>query len=306
MTYDLIVITGPTATGKTRFAAELASILNGEIISADSRQVFRGMNLGTGKDLQDYMVDGQQVPVHLIDVIDAGEKYSVFRFQQDFIAALDDVKNRNKTPILCGGTGLYIESVINNYRMPNVPENAKLRAELAKKNLKELTQTLATLKTMHNNTDVDTCNRAIRAIEIAMFEKNNPEAIINLPKLNCIVLGLKFDRSIIRSRITQRLQHRIKEGMIEEVRQLIENGVDTDILISYGLEYKFTTWLIQNRITYPEYFSQLNTAIHQFAKRQTTWFRRMERNGIPIHWIDGNLLLSQKIEIVNAVLGSTL
>ena len=302
MQHDLIIVTGPTATGKTRFAVELAYMLNGEIISADSRQVFRGMDLGTGKDLSDYVIGDKQIPFHLIDIIDAGEKYNVYRFQHDFLKAYDLIRNRNKIPILCGGTGLYIESVVNRYQMPDVPENKKLRSELANKSLEELTEILSGLKKMHNITDIDTRNRAIRAIEIATFEKDNPESDINFPVLNCVIFGVAFDRAIIRQRITERLQQRIDAGMIDEIRRLIEKGVDPDVLISYGLEYKFTTWFLQNKLSYSEYFSLLNTAIHQFAKRQVTWFRRMERNGIKINWIDGNLSMPEKIDGAKSIL----
>ena len=254
------------------------------------------MDLGTGKDLSEYSSGQHPIPYHLIDILNAGEKYSVFRFQRDFAAAYNDIKSRGKTPILCGGTGLYIESIVRNYHMPDVPENIELRKSLQGKSLKELTQILSELKQLHNKTDVDTCNRAIRAIEIARFESIHPESIQKFPKLSCLIFGVNYNRETIRKRITERLSQRINEGMIEETRTLLDSGVSPETLISYGLEYKFTTWLLQEKITHSEFFEGLNTAIHQFAKRQMTWFRRMERNGIKINWIDGSLPRFEKIE----------
>jgi tRNA dimethylallyltransferase len=254
------------------------------------------MDLGTGKDLSEYTMGGKEIRHHLIDILDAGEKYSVYRFQRDFQEAYNTIKSRGKTAVLCGGTGLYIESVVRNYQMPDVPENPELRKSLAGKSLTELTDILAELKTLHNTTDVDTCNRAIRAIEIARFEQENPETFNQFPELRCLVLGLIFDRPQIRKHITQRLQQRIDEGMVDETRKLLDRGVDPDVLISYGLEYKYITWYLQGKISYNEFFEGLNTAIHQFAKRQMTWFRRMERNGIKINWIDGYLPMEGKME----------
>jgi len=302
MNNDLIIVTGPTATGKTQFAIDLAMAFNGEIISADSRQVFRGMDLGTGKDLSEYANGTQPIPYHLIDILDAGDKYSVYRFQRDFLNAYYDIKKRGKNAILCGGTGLYIESIVRNYQMPDVPENKELRKSLRKKSLEELTQILSTLKQLHNTTDVDTCNRAIRAIEIAVFENENPESIVPFPKLSCLVFGVHFERETIRKRITERLKQRIDQGMILETKKLLDAGVKAEVLISYGLEYKFTTWLLQDKITNDEFFTGLNTAIHQFAKRQMTWFRRMERNGIEIHWIDGTLSPREKVAKVSLII----
>lgn len=294
MNYDLIIVTGPTATGKTKFAVDLADRLNAEIISADSRQVFRGMDLGTGKDISEYSSNGKAVPYHLIDILDAGQKYSVYQFQKDFFTAYDSITKRGKNVVLCGGTGLYVESIVKNYQMSDVPENVELRKSLENKSLEELETILSELKTMHNSTDIDTRNRAIRAIEIATFEKNNPKKS-DYPKLNTLIFGVHFERAEIRKRITERLKQRIDEGMIDETRKLIESGVSPDVLISYGLEYKYITWLLQEKISYQQFFSELNTAIHQFAKRQMTWFRRMERNNIKIHWIDGRVPAEEKV-----------
>ena len=294
MNYDLIIVTGPTATGKTKFAIDLADRLNAEIISADSRQVFRGMDLGTGKDISEYSSNGKAVPYHLIDILDAGQKYSVYQFQKDFFVAYNSIKKRGKNVVLCGGTGLYVESIVKNYQMPDVPENVELRKSLENKSLEELETILSELKTMHNSTDIDTRNRAIRAIEIATYEKDNLGKS-DYPKLNTLIFGVHFERAEIRKRITERLKQRIDEGMIDETRKLIESGVSPDVLISYGLEYKYITWLLQEKISYQQFFSELNTAIHQFAKRQMTWFRRMERNNIKIHWIDGRLPAEEKV-----------
>lgn len=289
MNKPLIVITGPTATGKTSLAVDIAFTIDGEIISADSRQVFRRMNLGTGKDLSEYTLHGKQIPYHLINILEPGEKYSVYQFQRDFNTCVQQIYSRNRYPVLCGGTGLYIESVIKGYRLPDVPEDPLLRSQLKEKSLEELTQILASLKKLHNTTDVDTKNRAIRAIEIALYEKNNQIEESFTLNFKTVILGIHFDRAVLRQRITQRLQQRIDEGMIDEARKLLEEGVGQEIMISYGLEYKYLTWYIQGKLSYQEFFSLLNTAIHQFAKRQATWFRRMERQGIKIHWLDGTL-----------------
>ncbi len=302
MNYDLIIVTGPTATGKTKFAVDLADRLNAEIISADSRQVFRGMDLGTGKDISEYSSNGKAVPYHLIDILDAGQKYSVYQFQKDFFVAYDSITKRGKNVVLCGGTGLYVESIVKNYQMPDVPENVELRKSLENKSLEELGTILSELKTMHNSTDIDTRNRAIRAIEIATYEKDNPGKS-DYPKLNTLIFGVHFERAEIRKRITERLEQRIDEGMIDETRKLIESGVSPDVLISYGLEYKYITWLLQEKISYQQFFSELNTAIHQFAKRQMTWFRRMERNNIKIHWIDGRLPSEEKVAKALEIIG---
>ena len=300
--YDMLVVTGITATGKTGIAARMAKVLDGEIISADSRQVFKGMTIGTGKDLADYIVDGIQIPYHLVDIKEPGETYSVFNFQNDFNKAYHQIKQRNRFPILSGGTGLYVESVLKQYKLLDVPQNEKLRAELKEKTLEELTEMLSGLKKLHNKTDVDTKLRAIRAIEIELFNKEHNIEETDLPKIKSLVVAPDFDRRIIRDRITKRLHERLEEGMVDETRALLKQGVDPEKLVSYGLEYKFLTWYLTGKIDYDTMVERLNIAIHQFAKRQKTWFRRMERNGIKIHWIDGTLPMSEKINQINSLL----
>ena len=304
----LLTILGPTACGKTSFATQLAAALGGEIISADSRQVYRGMDLGTGKDLADYVVNGQAIPYHLIDIASPGEKYNVYRFQRDFLDVFRDISDRNKQPILCGGTGLYIESVLRGYRMSEVPQNPSLRASLEHKNLDELTQILRTFKTLHNKTDVDTAQRAIRAIEIEQYYADHPEdtlandaaarCTLNAIQANNLVIGLSIDRDLRRQRISQRLQQRLDEGMLDEIRHLLSIGVSSEELIYYGLEYKYLTLHVIGELSYDEMFRQLEIAIHQFAKRQMTWFRGMERRGITIHWVDASLPLEERINFV--------
>lgn len=296
--YDFITILGPTASGKTRLAARLAAQIDAEIISADSRQVYRGMDLGTGKDLADYTVAGSQVPYHLIDVVDAGTKYNVFEYQRDFLRAYEDITARGRMPILCGGTGLYIESVLRGYRLIPVPENADLRKRLEGKSLAELAQMLATYKTLHNTTDIDTVKRAIRAIEIEEYYRQVPVEEREFPSLESLVIGVDITRELRRAKITARLRQRLDEGMVDEVRGLLQRGISPDDLIYYGLEYKYLTLYVIGTITYEEMFCQLETAIHQFAKRQMTWFRGMERRGINIHWIDASLPMEEKVEEV--------
>jgi len=310
----LITILGPTACGKTTFAAHLAAKLDAEIISADSRQVYRGMDLGTGKDLEDYCVDGKQIPYHLIDIANPGEKYNVYQFQRDFIIAYRNIIQRGKLPILCGGTGLYIESVLRNYRMSEVPQNPELRAQLDGKSLDELTTILRSYKKLHNTTDVDTAQRAIRAIEIEEYYHSHPEEednsttipsahqTLNEIQQNNLVIGLSIDRDLRRRRISQRLQQRLDNGMLDEIRHLLSLGVKSEDLIYYGLEYKYLTLHVIGQLSYQEMFSQLEIAIHQFAKRQMTWFRGMERRGITIHWIDSQLPMQEKIDCVTALL----
>jgi tRNA dimethylallyltransferase len=294
----LITILGPTATSKTTLAAHLAYHINGEIISADSRQVFKNMNIGTGKDYSDYIVEGRTIPYHLIDIAEPGEEFSVFDFRKNFINAFKDISSKNKTAILCGGTGLYIESVLKNYNLVEVPENMTLRQKLSGKSIQELTKILSDLKPLHNTTDTINSDRIMRAIEIECFQKENADTIQDLPEYKSYVFGVNYERSVVMQRITSRLKERLQNGMIEEVEALINKDVPSQRLKSYGLEYKFITQFLMNEITYDEMFRLLNIAIHQFSKRQMTWFRRMEKNGIKINWIDGNLPLEEKIQII--------
>ena len=297
--YDLITILGPTASGKTPFAAALAARLGSEIISADSRQVYRGMDLGTGKDLADYTVDGQRVPYHLIDIAEPGYKYNVFEYQRDFLSAYKDITSRGiDLPILCGGTGLYLEAVLKGYRLIPVPENPELRARLANKSLEELTEILSHYKTLHNTTDVDTAKRAIRAIEIEEYYLRTPVSEREFPHLKSLIIGVDIDREARREKITRRLRQRLDEGMVDEVRNLIQSGIAPEDLIYYGLEYKYLTLYVTGKLTYNEMFTQLETAIHQFAKRQMTWFRGMERRGFTIHWVNAQLPMEEKIAFV--------
>lgn len=299
-TYDLITILGPTASGKTALAAALAHRLGAEIISADSRQIYRGMDLGTGKDLADYVVEGQPVPYHLIDIADPGYKYNVFEYQRDFLQVYEEIRQRGRMPILCGGTGLYLESVLKGYRLLPVPENPELRARLAHLPLEELTRLLATYKTLHNTTDVDTPKRAIRAIEIEEYYRHTPVDERSFPTLHSLIVGVDIDRDLRREKITRRLRQRLDEGMVDEVRQLLAQGIAADDLIYYGLEYKYLTLHVIGRLSYDEMFHQLETAIHQFAKRQMTWFRGMERRGFTIHWIDATWPMEKKVaQIIN-------
>lgn len=293
--YELITILGPTASGKTPFAAALAAQLNTEIISADSRQVYRGMTLGTGKDLADYTVNGQQIPHHLIDICDPGEKYNVFEFQHDFHHVFAEIKEKGKLPILCGGTGMYIESVLKGYKLLDVPVNPELREQLQSKSLAELEVILSTYKKLHNKTEVDSAQRAIRAIEIEEYYLTQDPQQRDFPPINSLIIGVDIDRELRRQKISKRLKSRLDEGMVEEVEMLLKSGVAADDLIYYGLEYKFLTLYVVGKLSYQEMYDQLEIAIHQFAKRQMTWFRGMERRGFQIHWIDAELPLSEKI-----------
>ena len=280
----MFVITGPTASGKTGKAVALAKAIAGEIISADSRQLYRGMDLGTGKDLDEYV----DVPYHMIDICEAGYKYNLFEFLRDYQVCYNDITGRGKPVILCGGTGMYVESVVKGIALPPVPENKKLREELSTKSLDELTVILKRHKTLRNNSDIDTCKRAIRAIEIAMYYHDNPHLKAQTkphPLTDAVVIGIDIDRDTRRRRITERLKARLEAGMVDEVRRLIDSGIAPDDLIYYGLEYKCITLHVIGKLTYDEMFSQLETAIHQFAKRQMTWFRGMERRGTHIHWL---------------------
>lgn len=299
----LITILGPTASGKTTFAANLAHSINGEIISADSRQIYKDMNIGTGKDLSDYYINGEAIPYHLIDIREAGEKYTLFEYQRDFHNAYADILSRKKRPILCGGTGLYIESVLKGYNLPDVPANNKLRESLQSKSLEELTEILRGYRSLHNITDTDTKKRAIRAIEIEEFRANQDTSERDFPPIESCVMGVKIDRELRRKKISERLIARIDEGMIDEVRNIINSGVSSDDLIYYGLEYKFVTLYVIGKISYKEMHEGLEVAIHQFAKRQMTWFRGMERRGIKINWIDANLTMHQKLEKAYSFIG---
>ncbi len=301
MKQTMITILGPTASGKTAVAAALALRTEGEIISADSRQVYRRMDIGTGKDLADYVVDGTPIPYHLIDIAEPGTKYNLFQYQQDFHMAYDDIRSRGKLPILCGGTGLYIEAVLGGYQLSPVPQNQPLRDALAGKSLAELTEMLVELKrhngsNMHNQTDVDTAQRAIRAIEIETYNLENPTPERQLPPVDSLIVGINIDRDLRREKITRRLKARLDEGMADEIRALIDEGIAPEDLIYYGLEYKYITEYVVGRLSYEEMFRQLEIAIHQFAKRQMTWFRGMERRGYTIHWIDATLPMEQKVE----------
>lgn len=296
MTDRLITIIGPTASGKTPFAAALAVELGGEILGGDSRQVYREMDLGTGKDLSDYCVNGTNVPHHLIDICDAGEKYNLFEYQQDFHQAHQDVVERGKRPILCGGSGLYIEAVLKGYRLMAVPEDKALRERLSLLSLDELTSILASYKQLHNSTDVDTVKRAIRAIEIEEYTRLHEAAILTQPPIDSIIIGLNIERELRREKISRRLRIRLEEGMVDEVQRLLDSGIKPEDLIYYGLEYKYLTLHLTGELTLDEMIKGLEVAIHQFAKRQMTWFRGMERRGFAIHWIDAALPMPDKLE----------
>ena len=304
----MITILGPTASGKTTLAAALAVHLSqkgtqAEIISADSRQVYRRMDIGTGKDLADY----GPVPYHLIDICEPGTKYNLFQYQQDFFNVYEDIRRRGVLPILCGGTGLYIEAVLKGYHLSPVPQNPALRQQLEGKSLEELTQMLVELKAktgsnMHNTTDVDSCQRAIRAIEIETYNQEHPTPLRELPPIPSTIIGVNIDRELRRAKITQRLKARLDEGMVDEVRSLLQSGIPAADLIYYGLEYKYLTLYATDQLSFDDMFSQLETAIHQFAKRQMTWFRGMERRGFHIHWIDAASSTHDKIEAIEAII----
>ena len=297
----MITILGPTACGKTALAVSLAAKMGGEIISADSRQVYRGMDIGTGKDLSEYHVDGKQIPYHLIDIEEAGQKYNLFRFQEDFNAAYEDITSRGVQPILCGGTGLYMEAVLKGYALSPVPQDDNLRKKLSTRSLGELKELLIWLKArngsaMHNETDVDTVSRAVRAIEIEFHNLLHPVDTRRVPAVGSLIVGLDVDRDIRRERITARLKARLEEGMVEEVRGLLEkDGITKKDLMYYGLEYKYVTAYVVGEMSYEDMFNQLEIAIHQFAKRQMTWFRGMERRGFNIHWLDASRSMADKL-----------
>jgi tRNA dimethylallyltransferase len=298
----MITILGPTASGKTPVAARLAAEIGGEVISADSRQVYRRMDIGTGKDLGDYGA----VPYHLIDIREPGTKYNLFEYQQDFFDVYQDIRSRGAVPILCGGTGLYIEAVLKGYHLSPVPQNQELRDSLEGKTLVELTEMLKELKArngsnMHNTTDVDSCQRAIRAIEIETYNMEHPMPRRELPPVESLIIGIDIDRELRREKITRRLKARLENGMVEEVQALLDEGIPAEDLIYYGLEYKFVTEYLTGQLTYDEMFSRLEIAIHQFAKRQMTWFRGMERRGFKIHWIDATLPMEDKIQRIKTL-----
>ncbi len=294
--YNLITVLGHTAGGKTRFAACLADKLKGEVISADSRQVYRHMDLGTGKDYEDYTVDGRQVPFHLIDILEPGYEYNVYEYQKDFIRVFKEILARGSKPVLCGGSGLYIEAVLKGYRLIRVPVNHKLREELGRQGLEELASMLAGFKKLHNKTDIMDRKRLVRALEIEAYYREHPQLDDQMPKIHPLILGISFDRQSRRKRISQRLAERLDRGMIREVQDLLDRGVTPEKLMYYGLEYKYITEYLTGHTTYDEMFGGLETAIHRYAKRQMTWFRRMERSGMKIHWFDGYMPLQDKIE----------
>lgn len=301
----IITIVGPTACGKTRLAVDVALSYDSEVISADSRQFYRGMTLGTGKDLEDYIVRDEtgnivkEVPYHLIDIREPGYKYSIYEYQSDFHRVLEDMRSRGKLPILCGGSGLYVESVLKGYEMHEVPENPELRKSLEGKCLAELEEILKTYKTLHNTTDTDTAKRAIREIEIRDYYKNHAQQLTGYPAVPSLVVGINIDRDLRRERITKRLKERLEAGMLDEIRNLLAAGISPDDLIYYGLEYKFLTLHVIGELSYKDMFNQLEIAIHQFAKRQMTWFRGMERRGTKINWIDSSLSREDKVSIVH-------
>lgn len=302
----MITILGPTACGKTSLAAALAADIHGEIISGDSRQVYRGMDIGTGKDLADYRVGDISVPYHLIDIVEPGTKYNVYQYQRDFMRAYDDIVGRGVTPVLCGGSGLYLEAVLRGYRMAPVPENKQLRQSLEGKSLAELTEMLNDIKArkglrMHNTTDVDTAKRAIRAIEIELYQDEHPEETEDIQPVDSLVIGLQIEVEQRRERITRRLKARFDEGMADEIRRIIDSGVAPEDLIYYGLEYKYVTEYVIGQRDFEETFRLLEIAIHQFAKRQMTWFRGMERRGVKIHWIDSQLPMEEKINEIKKI-----
>ena len=306
---SLITILGPTASGKTSLAAHLAYEIDAEIISADSRQVYRGMTIGTGKDLKDYMIKDRQIPYHLIDICEPGTKYNLFRYQEDFIKVYADMMQRGKQAVLCGGTGLYIESVLKGYHLSPGPQNQELRNALADKSLEELTEMLKRLKQqsgsmMHNKTDVDSCQRAIRAIEIETYNLEHPTEDRTFPAIESIIIGVAIDRDARRPKISGRLQKRLDSGMIDEVKGLLDSGIPAADLIYYGLEYKYITEYIIGKIGFEEMFRRLEIAIHQFAKRQMTWFRGMERRGFTIHWVDALLPMEEKVGMIKELISA--
>jgi len=300
--YKLISIIGATASGKTSLASNIALRINGEIISADSRQVYKGMSIGTGKDIEDYTVNDVNIPYHLIDIVNAGYKYNVFEYQRDFLKALYDIDSRNKQAILCGGSGMYIEAVLKGYKLINVPPNKNLQLILSEKSDDELAIILSNYKTLHNISDTSSRKRLLRSIEIADYYSKQKNTDTYYPDIDSIIFGIKYDRDTRRRRITERLNERLNNGMVEEIEKLLNSGVTPEQLIFYGLEYKFITQHVTGELSFNEMFEKLNTAIHQFSKRQETWFRRMEKQGFIINWLDGHLPLKSKIEQIISLL----
>ncbi|WP_306571212.1 tRNA (adenosine(37)-N6)-dimethylallyltransferase MiaA [Hoylesella nanceiensis] len=306
MKYKMITILGPTASGKTSLVAALAYHLDAEIISADSRQVYQGMDIGTGKDLADYTVAGKHIPYHLIDICKAGSKYNVYQYQQDFLEVYNKIRETNKLPILCGGSGLYLEAILKGYHLSTVPPNEELRNQLNEMSHESLIQMLVEIQEqlntkMHNSTDLDSKQRTIRAIEIGKHMLTEADPKTNFPEMPSLIIGVDIDREERRRKITTRLHQRLEEGMIEEVKQLLNQGIAPEDLIYYGLEYKFVTEHIIGKLSYDEMVRQLEIAIHQFAKRQMTWFRGMERRGIKINWINASLPMEEKIQMIQTL-----
>lgn len=302
--YDILVITGPTASGKTSLAVAVAEASGGEIISADSRQVYRGMDLGTGKDYSDYLINGKKITCHLIDIADPGYKYNVFEYQRDFINVYNDLRDRKIFPVVCGGSGMYIDSIVKGYKMLEVAPDSGLRKRLETKSMKELTEILGTYKRLHNVTDIDTKKRVIRAIEIEHYNKSRKQKKSIFPELKSCIIGVMIDREERRKRISGRLKQRLEDGMVDEVKKLLDEGISKEVLIYYGLEYKYITLYLSGEMSYNDMVSDLEIAIHQFAKRQMTWFRGMERKGTKIHWIDSELPIQEKVSKVMELLKS--
>jgi tRNA dimethylallyltransferase len=299
---NLITILGPTATGKTKLATALAAMIRGEIISADSRQVYRGMDIGTGKDLDDYSYNRIKVSYHLIDIVDPGYEYNIFEYQRHFSKAFNEIISKDKIPILAGGSGMYLDAVINGYELTQVPEDHFLRKQLDRLSDEELREKLHSYEELHNTTDLIERKRMIRSIEIKEYEKLNPGKKVEMPEIDSVTFGLSFERHEIRQRITDRLSQRLENGMIQEVEQLLAKGLKPEQLTFYGLEYKWLTLYVTGQIGYDAMFANLNTAIHQFAKRQMTWFRRMEKRGTKIYWIDGAIPLENKLNAMLMIL----
>jgi len=292
--YDMVTILGPTASGKTEVAANLAYLLEGEVISADSRQIYRNMDLGSGKDLEEYRVNGTNIPYHLIDIVEAGYQYNVFEYQRDFLKVYQELKVKGIFPVMCGGSGMYLEAILKGYRLIQVPINEKRRAELQMLSLGSLKEILGSYKSIHNTSDIENSKRAIRAIEIEEFCLDHPETDLSFPKINSLIVGIRIERELRRRKITARLHQRLTNGMIDEVQKLLDSGIKPDDLTYYGLEYKYITNYLLGHLTYEQLVTDLNTAIHQFAKRQMTWFRKMEREGFKIRWLDGEIPTDEK------------